>query len=553
MASSTKVKHESKFVFRFAKSKKDKANIRSLFGTVRISRSSDIRDTIVFDINLVRFFKMAAVFAVLFYVFAACVLYGWRSTIPQNKISFFDILLPYRWDELGHKEGQTRIAQGLALLEEDNRHKAIFKLRAGISRYPVHTEARYKLADLYAQYGLLDHATILLQRGLEIGFPGREAIELLIGIAQFQQNSGLIVDLADTLLAFPELKEDEELKQTVYRAWVGALVSEERYEEAYELSHRLNADENGPIKAYDIEAYTLTQLGRESEVIPFLETLPSREKVAPEYPVLVVKSHLRMGQVDEALLTLDKLKIDHPVAYQQRAECIMAFFSHGEKDLGLQELNSYLDRFQFNEEALIGITAMLTDLPSSELVQVCLDRAIEVASVNVQTLRFMLVQSYISEGDWKAARDSYEDFLEVIPAEHEDQRYRNWMDALINAILDGGKGGKEGITKVLRSERFEAEVYLESAIAMQRVGSVDIAVDILSMALKHYPYSRQFSSLYDETSEAYNEIRTEREAALRKTIDSLVEEADDTNSEDEQPTKEVLDSVSERIRELTGE
>ena len=87
-------KQNAKLVMRFAKTKAEKERISSFFGLIRVSTSSDKRESLVVDVNLRRLFVSLALLTVVGYLTAACGLYAWRVTIPHNQIELVDILIP---------------------------------------------------------------------------------------------------------------------------------------------------------------------------------------------------------------------------------------------------------------------------------------------------------------------------------------------------------------------------------------------------------------------------------------------------------------------------
>jgi|GEM_PF-4780719 len=508
---------------RFAKTAAERKRIRSFCKLVRISRTRGQRDALIVDINLRRLVTSLVVCGVLTYALVVCGLYAWRTTIPHNQIEFVDVLIPI-WSRLSDKEGKTRIAQGMAAYRTGDRRTALFKLRAGLSRYPQDMAARYTLAEIYCTYGLLDRAAAVLQQGIPWGYPGKASIELMIYIAQFQPDFQLIVSAAERLLAFPEIQQEKALQRLIYQAWIRALIATDRYAELYRVCHALNHTEDAVMQAYDGEILALIQLGRKDEVVSLLESVPARVRQRSDYHVLALSAYLRLGRNTDALQSLRRLERAHPLDYIARAKAVVAFLSQGDEQTGVRALDSYVQRFKFNDTALAKIAELLTDLPASKYVKRCLGVAIELNSVNTELIRFLYVQSLVKEAEWAAAVVAQREWSSNVSDSYESVHLRDWMDALLAAVLDADAVNLNRLLLQLEGHTYPPEVYLESAIAMQRTGHLQPAVEILSLALQYYPYNRAFTTLSADLDPHVNSVQIEREQALQGILDALAQQ-----------------------------
>lgn len=524
--------------------------VKRFFGIINFSKSTDPRSKGEININIPRLLILLSTLAIVTYLGASVALYAWRKTIPNNQVTYADIVLPHRWLRIKEKVGQTKIAQAKIALENEKYRRALMLLRAGLRNYPHDNEARSQLCELYARFGLLDQATVLLKDSLTRGYPGKKSVTLLLEIAKFQQNSDLILELGDTLLSFPEVTQDKDLAKAIHLLLVTSFIDKEKYTELYAFVNELNQHSDHFFHIYDAQAFALVKMERFEEAFQFIDGLPDHIKRAPQHIILVGDTHLQAGQYDAAVATYKKFAEKFPMAYRFRSNSIASLITVDQNEKAEPLLQSYLKQFQFNDEAITHLASTLTDIPSSEYVERCLAFASELSSTAIPIIQFFLVQCYVSESKWEQASHMFNTWAAPLPDNYKDMHYHDWMKALLQTAEQTDRIHFNTLMKVLEKHQFEAEVYLDSAVALQTLNQEAFAAELLGLALKRYPMNKQFSALHDETYEALSQVQKQHQAALQETIQKLNEQRNiDDETEDEEPTETVAD----RIREMTAQ
>lgn len=85
---------------------------------------------------------------------------------PYNRISYTDLILPTRWDELRSKRGEALIDEGLNEIKEQRFGVGLMLLAHGLKLEPSNVAGRMILGQMYAQAGYVHRALSIFRIGL---------------------------------------------------------------------------------------------------------------------------------------------------------------------------------------------------------------------------------------------------------------------------------------------------------------------------------------------------------------------------------------------------
>ncbi|HYD82394.1 MAG TPA: hypothetical protein VEA63_00045 [Opitutus sp.] len=441
------------------------------------------------------------------YLVGATALYVWFERNPYNLVRWTDtLLMPLRWDQVRELRGRMMIAEGLDDLRAKRWGEAHMKLRVGLARAPAETRARLALAEFYNLANRRPDAIKLLAEGLKFGYPGRQYLGSLFGIAAQSEDYETIMTACDTVKA-----PDEEERAWLLAQKISALISAKRAEEALAL---IDAD-GEPVTAQMREArvLALVETGRSNEAIAFLQEWL---EAVPAHHAQVLRLQARAfreaGRTAEMVTALENLRQLAPTDPRTYIYGIVQRFLAGEGESAVEAFGDFVRRFGSSAQSLALASSALAEAKALRLVERCA----EVASLHgfpAKTFKLTLAQALIAAGEWRRAGQTLAELKPVLTDANPTERFSYDSMERVVAIAIQPKGTPESpLLDLLQQRPLPLSVYRHVAEALLRADRPDAAKSVLAIAERIYPVSATVARLRAE-AEAGLETKTTATAA----------------------------------------
>jgi len=119
------------------------------------------------------------------------------SKKPFNRITYSDLVLPWRWSHIDALRGQANLSQAADDLKTGKIRSGITYLRSGLARYPGDTNSRLQLATIYILLRKRLEAEKTLLQAFDSGYPGSDYIHKSVELLQKGDNPELLLTFCD--------------------------------------------------------------------------------------------------------------------------------------------------------------------------------------------------------------------------------------------------------------------------------------------------------------------------------------------------------------------
>ncbi len=426
-------------------------------------------------------------FAVIAYVAAAAALfYIWQNN-SHSLLSFQDaILYPIRRTEIAEKKGQAFIVEGMDLFRAKKYHDAANLLRLGLTRYPRDLNARLTLARYYELANQRPSAIKVLTEGLTTEFPGRAYLTALLNTAQQDENYDLAVSVGNRYL--PRLREERARDHPwLLGRQFSTLLAAERPEDALALA----AAEPASDTTTEYRLLAQLALQRPDEALALLTDWRARPgadlRTVTRLDVRAFREAKRFDAMEQALAQLRALEPSDPsIAVYAVVQQALT----GRVAVSEQAFDDFVFRFGGSASNLLLAAQPLAEIGNVALLQRCIAAATE-RGYPLQHYFIYLVQVHLQRGEWEAAHRT----LVRMPAEAGPEAaaaklWRDWTQALIDAMGHRAGNASQVLVEFLRSYRWTMEIYRRTITALVVTGEWELARDVISLAARNFPASR---------------------------------------------------------------
>lgn len=454
------------------------------------------------EIHLARFFTTLALLFVMAYLAIVSALTVFWGNRPHSPITFWDVFIPTNWSDIRPKQGQMLIAQADESLQLGEGRDAFFLYRAGLRMYPQDTEARLKLALMFASANMYTQAASLLEEGLEYGVPENDQyLKTLFQVIQIEDNHPATTRVVPRLIASGYLDDKPRLRYSLIRQWMLAQLLTEDYIGLLDNAERINADPEAPYKAHDMVVASLSRSGAEDDALEYIESLPESSRQEPAIMVLEASVLHQLERDGEMMALLQKLFRYFPNAFPMQINAIVLMLDSGLNRQADAYIDLFLANHKRNARALNALATRLTDYPDSarlwQLVEFCREHLPRL----VPTMDFYYAQALVTEGKFEEASDFLDESNLLDLSSSEDEGHIEVFDLIVSSVTDAGQKTRAELVEALRSKKWEAEIYWEAARALYLNDDARTALDVMNIAQKYYPYHPSLSALRDNITE----------------------------------------------------
>jgi hypothetical protein len=427
----------------------------------------------------------SALLALLVYAAGAAVLHQVWQRNPYSRLTYTDaLLLPWRRSEIGRKQGQAFLAEGMAALEKKQWQIGVTRLQLGLARYPEDRTARITLARLYFTSEQREAALRLMADGVGRDYPGKDYLSTYFGWLEQVEKFAEIERVAERYSGDglrPEAGADARwLAEWRYMA----LTASDRHAEALAVAE----SEGQATPAMERQVASLLALKRPGEALERLTAWRARAggdgwRVSK----LQAQALQDLGRWDEMEATIRELQILLPGEPGVPVFRIIQLVRAGRRETAVAALGDYIFRFGGAPQNLIVAAKPLAELGLAEGVQVCLAAARERGYPSDQ-LSVLLVQAQVANGDWTGARRT----LEQVPPRAADPNWRELIETVTDAALSPAEPVQRALSDLLRRGQWRPQVLREAVAALLLADRLETARDVLAHAERIYPHVAWF-------------------------------------------------------------
>jgi cellulose synthase operon protein C len=458
------------------------------------------------------------------YFLGAAGLAYWFHKKPFNRVSYADLVLPWRWSQLETLRGQANIDQAEDEIKNGNYRAAFAFLRTGLARYPDDAEARLKLANMFIAIRLRAEAEKTLINAFDHAYPGGDYLKAAVGILEASDNPEFLITFCDRGRAAlsarnngwtPDARFLDGIKVKVLfnlnRPDEAVALVEKYYSTDFEfltmarvaraISHKNLAAAEAELAAWlaarpnsELALIMAVRVYRAAAKGPELQAailrLRSRYPREPAHISLALSASLQLGQVQEALDLLDLSVIrfaDKPAAYVDWAEAIAE---------------------SGNDAALARLEQLVTE-----------------TNQNPQSVIYTRMMAQISRQAWAEAEASSARLEAFYPkVSPRMQALHNVAKALLETCSQPLKGAENTLANTVTGGWVSLQFYVRIVDILARSERYKVALEVITLAEGYYPTSRYLALKRTELTPKLEAQIAGRVRALDETIPSNASE-----------------------------
>lgn len=403
---------------------------------------------------------------------------------PYNRISYADLVLPTRWDELRVKRGQTLIDEGLNELKAQRYAAGIMMVNHGLKLEPSNIPARMIMGQLFAQSGMMQRSDKLFRQGIPYAGGQRRYLDITFRLTEYLEDFEQVLAMVDE--AMPTLSADD--RST--RRWLGdkradALVKLGRFDEVLSLWEKFPHEQSMALNS--ARARALAGLGRGKEAINAVKKDPNDYGVFAEPWSLLVELALEVGDVPTGTWAADKLVEVDPGDFQLHVQRLVYLAHNGYNDQVGSAVMDFFLRFGLNGNARVTLLKRLEPVATSKMVQ-SVWAQIESLGIASVPERIAYVQDLISAGDLPEAAKEFEKTSKVIGATNYADG--GWMDGtrnLLDLLMTGSASARSQLQAFCNDHPLSPEAFRMLVRVLERDDRLLAARDIVTLVRNRYP------------------------------------------------------------------
>jgi hypothetical protein len=440
----------------------------------------------------------AAAAVIAWFAGAALLLQRLERGNPHARVTYLDLALPTRWDQLERLRGEGHIAQGREALERGEFVRGFGLLRLGLAKNPTDHAARLEVARLYAALRLRVQAEQLLLDGLAHGYPGRDHLEFAFALAadsdRPEDRLALVRRARDTFAALPAAARSADEALWLDRELLRALRAAERPDEALAFLEN-SFPEDHPLRR-EHTAIRLLELGRASEAVALAEAWAAAEPRSPEPLRLLVRAQRESGDFAAMGAALARLRALDPA----QPDALLHAYAQNRLSARPEAAQAALDELLFRHGASAGtytaaaaLALELRDEPSLAR----LEAALHERGLSPRPVHWARLQLALLDRDWPALLARADD-VRTSPGAALNDTQRAWLDTtsrLARACLDAATGTQASLVEIVTDRPGTLRLYRTVLEALLEAGRPATARQILTLAEGPYQNARAILAL----------------------------------------------------------
>ncbi|WP_309387428.1 tetratricopeptide repeat protein [Cerasicoccus frondis] len=466
-------------------------------GLFRLSKDkSRTRAHLTLHIDPVRLLVLLGILAIIGYIGAVIAAYSIRSKRPHNQITLMDIALPWNWSGLDEKAGETNLAHGKALFEEQDYKNALYLLRNGLKRKPDDLEARLMLAQLNHAIGASEDATNILDIGLNYGYPDDpKYTQLLLVLLALREDFESISSVSRKLRAFPEVKEDPELWEKLADIELNALKKMRNFEQLLIYAQDMRKIDPDESRYVDLELLSKIKLGFIDETLAEMDELSLARKHSPQYRYLEAMIALQTDDAEALEDHIDAIMRWPTKPYPLQAQTVLELDYANLPEQRDQRIDQYLKQYSHASPPLIMGLRLFYQFLTVEEVDALLEQIASLSPDDDSSLQLIAIQSRVLAGRYTEARRLYDAWLSE--ASEEQTARLQWLGQLLITLEEKRQDDRVALWETMH-QRHANDAYQLAVQALMAADDFETAERIAENGLQFYPHDLELAEMRRE-------------------------------------------------------
>lgn len=445
---------------------------------------------------------LLSVSAVLLWLLAAGALEIALARNPYNRVSYFDLALPWRWKDIRDLRGQGYIASGLDEIKAGRIPSGLMELRQGLARHPDAPTARLVAARIYARAAYYRGVREVLLPQLKQSRPPHEYLEFLINAASLSDDHATVVETCDGALNSAGIPAEE--RNWLLTKKAEALNALERYPEALAALDAAGRDIS--LEWRRIHIFATCGVSRAADAVAEIKDWSAAVPREFRLQMLLIASR-RAGRPDAAQAAARELQSLHPDELQPWALAIGEFERAGWHDAAWTTAQDAIRRFGANAKAMESLERTCSEVRSVDLLSLCLETMREQGQPVLPVLTDLVV-AQLRHGELARAEQTYEQVIAEDRRMRELQRnplggaltgkprmpmlpepVRQWLRTLLDASALPAEDPCSVHITVLENQRIPLALYMVSADVLSSSGHWPAVEALAQQGLTEHPGS----------------------------------------------------------------
>ncbi len=429
---------------------------------------------------------------------AAAILYRLETRNPKNRITYLDLVLPNRWDQLDRLRAEALVDQSRDAFAAKRFGEGFTLLRMALARNPNDHATRLELARIHVAMRLYPQARKLLRDGRAIGHPGRASIELALVLASDagrpDEATAIIRETRERLRAAPDSPEKTADLRWLDERTVVELTAAKKQEEALAFAR----EHLPPDASLRRQITILHLLGQKDHAGALAEARAwhAAEPASAEPLRVLALSSREAGDLDGMEDALAKLQALDPASPEP------ALFAIGQYHLANQParvsaaLNRLLLRHGASEELYPALADKFAEMRRSDLLDQ-LETELRDRGLSAQPVLWARVQMASAAADWPGVVATAEAF-QLEPGPQLNIARAKWLEIttrLAKACIDPGDGVQSSVEESIATYPAALRFYEFMIESLLRADRPATARKILVLAEGPYPDSERFGDM----------------------------------------------------------
>lgn len=454
----------------------------------------------------------------------------WAYSIYKHgaeKMSYWNIAAPWRWDEHRKEVGQFYLAEAPKELAKQDYFKALAYLKIGVTRIPEDLQGRELLAQGFAAFGRPDLGVKTLESGLTWGAENLDYLKLLFGLLFQLQEDRQALEVAQRILP----KAPDNQLPHLYAALQAATAQYYRgdYDQAEQIVKRWDLERSGD--GCILLAKMDWERGFQEVALDRLERAVNRH--GPTEPLLIqlIKCYREQGRYDKAREYARLRRVSAPDGPGPNIDLIYSYCQENNQEAIARETDAYLATYAKDHLALMMMAWMCVDTGNVTLA----GKVQKVAVANGHPLNgftFAVVQAHITNQDYANALASADEALKSKKVKDKAE-FDSMLAGLQAVALFASSKEQDGALQLksfLSQSNLRAVDAVLLARQLERVNAIPAAREVLThAAAKDYLNQMAWTDLVRLDAETNNRSglveNLPKLIAMRKPSRAALEEA----------------------------
>ena len=428
--------------------------------------------------------------ALITYFGGAAVLANWYERKPFNRITYSDLVLPWRWSQFDTLRGKANLDQAEADLKNGNIRSAFAFLRSGLARYPDDPTARLQLASIYILFRLRVEAEKTLINAFNHAYPGSDYLKKAVSLIEPGDNPTLLIEFCNRGRAALAADDRSEGRDARYLdgVKVKTLLQLDRTDEAVALIEKYQPKDIAFLQMAKVAQGIVRGdlAAAEAELKVWLAAMPDAEPAL----TTAVRVYRVAGKVPELQAAILRLRSLYPENPAHIGLALSESLRLGQIQAALDLLDISVIRFA-NQPAAYGEWAEAIGKTGHDEVLARLEQLVTESNQNPQTVIYARLMAQIRAQAWADAEASSARLDALYPNVHPRmQALHRVGKALLAACSQPVKGAENTLANTITGGWVAMSLYEQIVDALALAERYEAALEVLTLAEGFYPTSR---------------------------------------------------------------